>query len=78
VGGKKKQASSGREPRFTRDMLVSDAVDADPRVGDILLRLGLPCRSCIVAWHETLEEGCAPLGLEVNRVLAELNALGEE
>jgi hybrid cluster-associated redox disulfide protein len=61
--------------RFRRDMLVAEAVDLDPRVKDILLEFGLPCHLCIVAEHETLEEGCAPLGLEVEAVLARLNAL---
>ena len=62
-------------PRFTAGMLVADAVDADPKVKDVLLGFGLPCSECIVAFHESLEDGCGPLGLRVDDVLSRLNAL---
>lgn len=62
-------------PRFHRGMLVADALEADPRAKDVLLELGLPCHQCVVADHETLAEGCTPLGLDVNRVVERLNAL---
>ncbi|MAG54951.1 MAG: hypothetical protein CMJ83_01540 [Planctomycetes bacterium] len=61
--------------RFHRDMLVADAVDSDPRVQGVLLEYGLPCSECIVAFHESLAEGCGPLGLEVDEVVSRLNAL---
>lgn len=68
---------AGREaPRFRPDMLVIEALDRDPRVKDVLLGFGLPCHRCVVADHETLEQGCVPLGLEVGAVVARLNALG--
>jgi hybrid cluster-associated redox disulfide protein len=66
----------GEASRFHRGMLVADAVNVDPRVQDVLTEYGLPCSSCIVAWHETLADGCAPLGLSVDEVVARLNALG--
>lgn len=77
--GRKKKASEVQEagPRFRRDMLVADAVDADLRVKDILEARGLPCHRCVVAFHETLEQGCAPLGIDTDAVVAELNALDE-
>lgn len=62
-------------PRFDRDMLVADAVDAEARVKDVLLEYGLPCSECIVAFHESLAEGCAALRLNVDEVVERLNAL---
>ena len=61
--------------RFRSDMLVADAVDAHDGVKDILLDYGLPCSECIVAFHESLAEGCAPLRLNVDEVVERLNAL---
>lgn len=74
-GRRRGRSGPGEAPRFRRDMLVADAVDADPGVKDILMAHGLPCYRCVVAWHETLEQGCAPLGLDVERIVGELNAL---
>jgi len=70
----------GRDPdvavtRFTAEMLVAAAVDAHPRVKEVLLEYGLPCSECIVAFHESLQDGCAPLGIRVDEVLSRLNAL---
>ena len=53
----------GRDPdvavtRFTAEMLVAAAVDAHPRVKEVLLEYGLPCSECIVAVHESLQAGC--------------------
>ena len=62
-------------PRFSRDMLVADAVDAHDGAKDVLLEYGLPCSDCIVAFHESLAEGCAPLRLNVDEVVGRLNAL---
>jgi len=72
--GGREPADSGR-PRFVADMLVSTAVDSDPGVKDVLAEFGLPCDRCIVAYHETLAEGCHPLGLNVAEILERLNAL---
>lgn len=56
-------------------MTVADAVDSHPGVQEILTEYGLPCSRCIVAWHETLAEGCSPLSLDVDAIVARLNAL---
>jgi hybrid cluster-associated redox disulfide protein len=65
-------------PRFRNDMLICDIVDGHSGAKDVLLEFGLPCHRCIVAWSETLAEGCHPLALEVDRVLERLNALDGE
>ncbi|HYC79028.1 MAG TPA: DUF1858 domain-containing protein [Planctomycetota bacterium] len=62
-------------PRFRSDDVVADVVDRDPRAKDVLLSFGLPCFKCIVAYDETLAEGCAPLLLNVDEIVARLNAL---
>ncbi len=79
--GKKKDSRDRNPkevPRFRGDMVVSDIVDSHPRAKDVLEGFGLPCHRCVVAWHETLAEGCHPMGLDVERILESLNALDEE
>lgn len=68
-------AAEVQTPQFSRDMLVADVVDAHPRAKEVLLEYGLPCSECIVAFHESLAQGCAPLGLQVDEVVERLNAL---
>jgi hybrid cluster-associated redox disulfide protein len=62
-------------PAFRADELIADLLDRDPRVEAILASFGLPCSGCVVKDTETLAEGCVPLGLRTEDVLARLNAL---
>jgi hybrid cluster-associated redox disulfide protein len=62
-------------PLFTLDDLLADVVDRHPGAKDVLLSFGLPCFKCVVAESETLRQGCAPLRLDAENVLARLNAL---
>jgi hybrid cluster-associated redox disulfide protein len=61
--------------RFRADEVIAEILERDPRVVDVLAGFGLPCSRCVVKDFETLAEGCAPLGLRVDEVLARLNAL---
>jgi hybrid cluster-associated redox disulfide protein len=56
-------------------MRVADAVDAHASAKEVLLEYGLPCSECIVAFHESLAEGCAALRLNIDEVVERLNAL---
>ena len=63
------------EPAFRSDELIGEMLERDPRVADVLSSMGLPCFRCVVKDFETLAEGCAPLGLRTDEVLARLNNL---
>ena len=71
----REEASGEGDPRFHRDMLVATAVDADPGAAGVFLHFGLPCSKCIVAYHETIAQGCAPMGIAADEVVARLNGL---
>jgi len=62
-------------PAFRSDELIGEMLERDARVADVLSSMGLPCFRCVVKDFETLAEGCAPLGLRTEEVLAKLNAL---
>lgn len=68
-------ATPAPTPRFQRDGNIEEMLDAHPGVADVLAGFGLKCVDCIVAPTETLEEGCRPLGVDVENVLVALNAL---
>lgn len=57
---------------WSADMLLCDIVDAHPDAKGVLESFGLPCWRCVVAYHETLVEGCRPHGLDPAVVLAAL------
>jgi hybrid cluster-associated redox disulfide protein len=73
--GRSKRRPADEGPRFRGDETIADLLDRDPRVQDVLSSFGLPCSRCVVKDHESLAEGCAPLGVSVDAVLARLNAL---
>jgi len=74
---KGREAAPGdpRKVRFDRDTIIWDALEAHAGVEQVLLEYGLPCRRCVVADTETLADGCTPLGLAVDEIVARLNAL---
>ena len=75
MGGRRKDGKRESRPKFHRDMVILSVLEADARAKELLLGFGLPCHRCVVAESETLAEGCAPLGLEVDGLVAKLNAL---
>lgn len=72
---KKKADPEPPEARFQREDVLYDVVERHPGAKGVLLSFGLPCFDCVVAETETVAEGCAPLLLNVDAVLAKLNAL---
>jgi hypothetical protein len=56
-------------------MMVCDALELHPGAQAVLESFGLPCHRCIVAYYETLEQGCGPLGKSVDDLVDRMNAL---
>jgi len=59
---------------ITGDMSIMDAMRSRPEVVEKLLNMGMGCCGCQFAMMETLEQGCAVHGLDVKKVLRELNS----
>jgi hypothetical protein len=74
--GRSKKEEREAAPLFRADEVIGEMLDRDVRVEAVLASFGLPCERCVVKDFETLAEGCAPLGLRLDEVLARLNALG--
>ncbi len=56
-------------------MLIAEALELHEDAADMLEKFGLPCHRCAVADVETIAEGAAAKGLDVERILTALNAL---
>lgn len=59
--------------KITGDMTIGDVMKKKPEVAMQLLGMGLGCGGCQFAMIETLEQGCAMHGLDIKKVLKEIN-----
>ncbi len=65
--------------KITKDMTIMDVVNKYPQSIKVFFEHGLFCIGCNVAYRETVEQGAAAHGIEVDGLMAKLNqALPEE
>ena len=53
---------------------IGDLLEQYPDKADILLEAGMHCLGCPASQAETLEEACAVHGIDVDELVAKLNA----
>lgn len=63
---------------ITKDTNILEAVNKYPVIGQVFRKYGLGCIGCMVASGETLGEGLAAHGLNVDAIIAEINQLISE
>ena len=61
----------------TKDMLIGEILQADATVAPILMASGMHCIGCPSSQMETLEEAAAVHDIEIDLLLARLNAFLE-
>lgn len=59
---------------FTKDILIGELLDQKPDAAPFLLEMGMHCLGCPSARGETLEQACMVHGVDVNDLLAKINA----
>ena len=57
-----------------KTMTIGDLLEKFPDKADILLESGMHCIGCPAAQMETLEEACEVHGIDVEELVAKLNA----
>ena len=57
-----------------KDMTIGELLEKAPEKADVLLEAGMHCLGCPASQMETLEEACAVHGIDVEEVIAKLNA----
>jgi hybrid cluster-associated redox disulfide protein len=58
---------------ITKQMTIGQAIAKHPEIIPILMKSGMHCLGCSMAMQETLEDGLSAHGLDVDKVIEELN-----
>lgn len=64
--------------KITKDMSIREAIELYPQVAPIFVQHGMGCLGCAIASFETIEEGALAHGIDVDALIADLNAAIEE
>ncbi|NLK86023.1 MAG: DUF1858 domain-containing protein [Clostridiaceae bacterium] len=59
--------------KVTKDMIIADILNLDRGTVPILLSIGMHCLGCPSSSGESLEDACAVHGVDVDKVVKELN-----
>ena len=59
---------------ITKNIKIGELLDVAPDKAEILLAAGMHCLGCPASQAETLEEACAVHGIDVDKLVEELNA----
>ncbi|MEM2956476.1 MAG: DUF1858 domain-containing protein [Candidatus Pacearchaeota archaeon] len=60
---------------ITKEMSISEVAAKYPETIPTLIKYGMHCLGCPMAMQETLEEGLSAHGLDVSRIIEEMNKL---
>lgn len=61
------------EKKITKDTIIADVVELNPKAGEILMSYGMHCLGCAIAHGETVEQAAAAHGADLDAMLDELN-----
>lgn len=61
--------------QITKDTIIGDILDIAPETAPAFLAIGMHCLGCPSSRGETVEQACMVHGVDVNELLASLNAL---
>ncbi|MGE5613801.1 MAG: DUF1858 domain-containing protein [Bacillota bacterium] len=59
--------------KVTKDMIIADILRLDRGTVPILLKIGMHCLGCPSSSGESLEDACAIHGVDVDKIVDELN-----
>jgi len=59
--------------KITKDMSIGEVIGKHPEVVEIFLKNGLGCVGCGMAQMESVEEGAKAHGIDVKKLVEELN-----
>ena len=64
--------------KITKDMTFQEVIQLSPKVAEVLDRHNLGCVGCLGASTESLAQGIRAHGLNLEQILADLNAILED
>ena len=60
--------------QITKDTIIGDILDIAPQTAPLFMSIGMHCLGCPSSRGETVEEACMVHGVEVEELLAKINA----
>ena len=60
---------------ITKDTIIGDILDIAPETAPVFLSIGMHCLGCPSSRGETVEQACMVHGVEVDDLLAKVNAM---
>ena len=60
--------------QITKDTIIGDILDIAPETAPIFLSIGMHCLGCPSSRGETVEQACMVHGVQVDDLLARINA----
>ncbi len=63
---------------ITKDMLISEILEINEELAEVLTEAGMHCIGCAAASGESLEEACEVHGIDVDELVEKLNYYNEE
>ena len=66
-----------KKAKITKDTLIMDIVKINPEAVGILQSYGMHCLGCALAHMETIEQAVGVHGVDLEKLLEELNDLAE-
>ena len=60
---------------ITKDTIIGDILNIAPQTAPVFLSIGMHCLGCPASRGETVEQACAVHGVEVEDLLAKVNAM---
>ena len=64
--------------KITKDMLIGEVVEKYPKTAEVFFKNGLQCLGCAMAGMETIEQGAKGHGMDIEKLMKELNEKLEE
>lgn len=61
--------------KISKDMTIAEALKLKPATASILMSKGMHCLGCVIAQGETIEQAAEVHGLDVVRLVEELNGV---
>ena len=65
-------------PKITKEMTFYQILQLDPEVAKVLEQYNLGCVGCLGATTESIAQGVRAHGLDVDEIVASLNAIFED
>jgi len=69
----KKQKKPKQKEKITKDMTFAEVVSKYPKTTNVFLKHSMHCIGCPIAMQETVEQGAKAHGIDVKKLVEELN-----